>query len=74
MENYQIAILVLLTLSFIIALIAWIFSQEKPDRLMSLEESIEMQKAQNNIMNLYIDGVLMSRGDKVIPRKKWRIY
>lgn len=75
MENYQIAILFLLGLSFIIALIAWIFSQNKPVvRHMSLEERISTQKELNNIMNLIIDGVRMSKAGKMIPRKRWHIY
>jgi len=74
MENYQIAILFLIGLAFLIALIRWIFSQEKPARLMSLEERTKMQKELNNIVNMSIDGVPLYKRKIEIPRRKYRIY
>lgn len=74
MENYQIAILFLIGLAFLIALIRWIFSQEKPARLMSLEERTKMQKELNNIVNMSIDGVPLYKRKIAIPRRKYRIY
>lgn len=67
MESYQIAILFLTGLAFIIALIAWIFSQD----VKKYQAYRNRCEAENNITNLMIDGVIMSRGGKVIPRKKW---